>query len=381
MLRTDNSDIKFDFVDNCKVSSWLDADMGAFDLVEYCERQALPTRYDLVIVFTDEDASLFPFNTRSFHCPTVLLLNDTHHFPRPISMMIEYARAEKFDVVVNQFTAHHVHWFGQAGLDCAWVPGLLTKHCPMPIRDTRKDRVAFIGHTWDYHAYRCSMIEEMKRAGIPCDVRKASRAEAARTYAETLISFNCSLNSDINIRNFEVLSSGGFLLTDALPQETGFARLFRPGEACEIYHGRDELMNKIEFYRRHPVAAADIARRGFAHFEAELGPQKAMETFRSVVFEGRDPAATLPPDPRLAHADPNHLQRRLGTYEDLQELHRRKDQAQVLIKEGATWFRAHDVRDLPRLALRSPAAHEDAKVTPISPAAVEHIAWDYVIGD
>ena len=141
---------------------------------------------------------------------------------------------------------------------CTAIPGLITCHKPVEWTDSRDDAIAFVGHTWRYHFYRHTLLGQMRRAGLPLQTVRGTRDDSARAYSQSLISFNCSLNSDINVRNFEVLSSRGFLLTEALPEVTGFGRLFRPGEGCETYAGPEELLSKIAFYRANPEAAETL---------------------------------------------------------------------------------------------------------------------------
>ena len=361
-----------------QVHGWLDP--GRFDLVERCGQLGLPKTYDLIVVMAEQGTSIYPLNTHSFACPTVLLLGDTHHSSAPISTMIGYARAERFDLVLSQFNGQHVHWFLEAGIDgCGFLPGLLTRRHAVPWRDDRRDQVVFVGHSWAYDVYRRELLDEIKQSGLPSEIKIAAGNEAAKAYAEALISFNCSMNGDLNMRNFEVLASGGFLLADALSPASGFPELFEPGKACDVYHGRAELFDKIDFYRRHPATALRMARRGLELFEARLSPERAMAALKGVVFGGKDAASLLPQDPRCRNPDNETLDRRLMTYEAVQELHRKKPRPRVLLTAGADWFRPRDVADLPRLGLYSLAQEARQGCVPVGPETIAAITWDRVI--
>ena len=63
-------------------------------------------------------------------------------------------------------------------------------------------------------------------------------------YAQSTVSFNASLSGDLNMRVFEVLSAGGFLLTDRLSPQAGLELLLRPGHDCETYGDAEELLDK-----------------------------------------------------------------------------------------------------------------------------------------
>lgn len=371
----------FNYFKEFAPDGWVEG--GTFDLAEYCDKNRLGRNFDFVIVFAEQDTGVFPENVTQFNCPAILLLGDTHHFPRPISTLLSYARRERFDMIAGQFTAHHLHWFVEAGFArCAWVPGLITRHVPGLWHDARDDNVTFVGHNWEYHLYRHTLLRTLQHEGLPLRTAIGTREEAAQAYSRSLISFNCSLNSDINVRNFEVLSSRGFLLTDDLPEVTGFRQLFRPGKACETYGDQDELLTKIHFYRANPDAAVKIARHGHDLFCTTLSAEQALIRFRSAFFEGKIDDSMLPPDPRCHAPYGKWCWRRLEVYEDIQELHRQKLAVKVLVEDGVGWFEPDDFTDLPRVSLYSVRPRPGCRAAPANPGATTNTpssGWDYII--
>jgi hypothetical protein len=374
----DQSGHAFNYFEPFEPELWLER--GRFDLADLCERAGLGLDFDYVIVFAEEDMGVFPTNLSRFRCPTILLVGDTHHFPRPLSTLLEYTRSESFQWIVGQFAAHHLHWFIKAGLGtCAWVPGLAVKHVPGEWRDQRDDVVSMVGHTWPYHQRRHSLLAVMRDRDLPLNVSIGTREEAAEVYGRSLISFNCSLNSDVNHRTLEVLSSRGFLLTDRLPEVTGLSEMVPPGEACDTYGDEEELIDKIRFYRTHQAVALELARRGHRIFCDRLAPDRALETFRAMCFQEDAKAIHLPPDHRCYN--PNRLawERRLQVYEDIQELHRQRMRVRVLVSSDATWFDAEDYIDLPRVELSSEAPRPGcAAIDPSRERPADEI-WDYVV--
>jgi Glycosyl transferases group 1 len=368
----------FNYFKEFEPNGWLEG--GAFDLGEYCERNRLGRDFDFIIVFVEQDTGLFPKNIGYFNCPAILLVGDTHHFPRPISALISYARDEGFAFIVCQFTAHHLHWFVKAGFArCIWVPGLITRHEPGLWHAVRDDNVIFVGHDWKYHFYRHTLLRTLQDEGLPLRRMIGTREQAAQAYSRSLISFNCSLNSDINIRNFEVLSSQGFLLTDDLPEVTGFRQLFRPGEACETYVNGLELLSKIRFYRANPHAALKIARRGHELFCTTLPPAHALRRLKAVLFEDNWSDNMLPPDQRCYSRAGDQFWRRLKLYEDVQELHRKQLSVRVLVEDGIDWFEPDDFLDLPRVSFYSARPRRGCRPAPATNMASS--VWDYIILD
>lgn len=67
----------------------------------------------------------------------------------------------------------------------------------------------------------------------------------------------------INLRIFEALAAGAFLLTDYCDE---LAELFVLGEEIEVFRSSAELVEKVEYYLAHPEKRLEIARRGHQKF-------------------------------------------------------------------------------------------------------------------
>lgn len=64
----------------------------------------------------------------------------------------------------------------------------------------------------------------------------------------------------INLRIFEALAAGCFLLTDYCDELT---ELFVIGEEIEVFRSSAELVQKVEYYLANPGKRMEVARRGF----------------------------------------------------------------------------------------------------------------------
>lgn len=67
----------------------------------------------------------------------------------------------------------------------------------------------------------------------------------------------------VNLRIFEALAAGAFLLTDHVPE---VAELFKAGEEIEIYRSSEELAEKVAYYLAHDEERERIARQGHQAF-------------------------------------------------------------------------------------------------------------------
>ncbi len=68
-----------------------------------------------------------------------------------------------------------------------------------------------------------------------------------------------SIQTGIPLRIFDILGAGGFLLTN---EQDELSEHFRIGVDLEVFHSIEELLEKTDFYLKHPDAAARIAQSG-----------------------------------------------------------------------------------------------------------------------
>jgi hypothetical protein len=364
---------------------------GRYDLPAVLRQGGFVERPDLVVVWSSALGTNLPANIAAFDCPKLLIIGDTHHQKAPISSMLAYGRAEGFDAIATPYNRRHLHWFSAAGFGrCAWLPGLTAVDYPRPWRDERLDQVVFVGQTGDFHPHRRTLIEGLKQAGTPLVAGTATRNHAADLYSTSLIAFNASLNGDTNIRVFEILLAGGFLLTDRLAPQAGFDQMLEPGRDYDDFADLDELLAKIAHYRAHPADALRLAAQGEATYRARYMPERQAQVLMDWMLEGRLPALFDGAADTRVLAGAEHLAARLDVYEALQERHRTRAALRVLAGEGWPAAGALDLIDMPRLALAvlEPAdatralaqrAGVAGQIEFLSPAEVAARTWDVVL--
>ena len=84
--------------------------------------------------------------------------------------------------------------------------------------------------------------------------------EAAEKYAQSKICFNISMEDDLNMRTFEVMGSGSFLLTNWIPT---IEDLFTDGKHLVLYRSLDEMVEKAKYYLAHDEERERIAQAGY----------------------------------------------------------------------------------------------------------------------
>lgn len=84
----------------------------------------------------------------------------------------------------------------------------------------------------------------------------------SEVYSASRIGFNSSLKNDINMRVFEIMASGCFLLTDFI-KDNGFEDLFETGKHLVIYKDDRELLQLAEYYLKNEEEREKIAKQGY----------------------------------------------------------------------------------------------------------------------
>lgn len=146
---------------------------------------------------------------------------------------------------------------------------------------TKKWDVCFIGHVQEYHKdngvnmTRVDVLDRMfdEFPNFYFGSRNAAYGEknmfrdAAERFCKSKIVFNISIGNDLNMRFFETLSTGSFLLTNWIPElESAKEYGFIDGVHYVSYKTLDEAVEKAKYYLDHDEEREAIAANGFAQF-------------------------------------------------------------------------------------------------------------------
>jgi spore maturation protein CgeB len=92
-----------------------------------------------------------------------------------------------------------------------------------------------------------------------------------------------SIYSGIPLRAFDVMGSGGFLLSNF---QADFLEHFIPGEDFVYYESIDDLREKIAYYLQHETERAEIARRGYEKVKQHHTYRHRIREMLEVLDEG-----------------------------------------------------------------------------------------------
>jgi glycosyltransferase involved in cell wall biosynthesis len=305
---------------------------------------------ELIIVKADSTNRNLPVNLACFNCPKILIVGVTHCFNRPLKNLLSYAKQEKFDYISSDHFGHHLHFFEDAGFKVFWSPFLNLNPHPQAWKNERKAQALFVGNLGKFHPYRFKMLNELQKKDIPLKICQLSQEQTAKAYSEHLINLNFSLNGDMNLRNLEIISSGGFLLTDRLSSQTGMPELLTEGVHYEAFGDLTELTEKIEYYLKHPKQALSIARNALSHFQKKLHPKIRLKEFFDIIHSDDSSTALSSPARLNGKVTMNlDLDFRLSLYEYLQDLQLNHISIKAIISSDVNDAITDDLKRLQRI--------------------------------
>ena len=193
-----------------------------------------------------------PLHLEALRCPKVCYLIDSH---LQLSAHLEWAK--QFDMV---FIAQREYLddFKKLGMKTYWLPlGCDPEvHCNAGL--PKNYPIGFVGGIQP--GSRREALLNALTSKIPVHYERCFWDDMARLFSQSKIVFNEAVRNDLNMRVFEVMSTGSLLLTD-MACNSGQNELFRDGEDYAIY--RDSNVSEVaRFYLDNEELREQIAARG-----------------------------------------------------------------------------------------------------------------------
>jgi glycosyltransferase involved in cell wall biosynthesis len=190
--------------------------------------------------------------------PNIYIASDTH-----IGYEYRLGMARKFDwVFCNQLRA--VEEFVRDGIPrerCFWFPHAAEPLCYKKEEIIKDYDICFIGHVGDWG--RVDFLDRMFREFPNFFYGQRYFEETSRIYNKSKIVISTAIKDDINMRVFESLSSGSFLLTQWVPT---LELLFKDGVHLATWKTMDEAVEKAGYYLANDHEREKIAEAGHKEF-------------------------------------------------------------------------------------------------------------------
>ena len=142
--------------------------------------------------------------------------------------------------------------------------------------------IGFVGN--DTYPERRQLLEFMERKYKVLRTNTEPGLPYSQALSSCKLTFNRSMDKDVNMRFFEAIATGRLLLTDYLPQQDKYATNHAHYES---YDGWYDLEKKIDYYLSHDEERIRIGRDGAQHIKTnhtyEKRLVKILEDFECLV--------------------------------------------------------------------------------------------------
>ena len=211
-----------------------------------------PADYPDLYLWIESVGGYHPVNMEALPCPKVCYLIDSH-----LNLTDHLVWAKQFDMV---FIAQREYLddFRRLGMQVHWLPLACDPEVHRPSGLPKTHPIGFVGGVQSGSRREALLT---KLAGtIPVHYERCFWDDMANVFSQSEIVFNEAVRNDLNVRVFEVMSTGTLLLTD-MTKNSGQDELFRDGEDCAVY--RDSTVcDTARFYLDNHRLREQIATRG-----------------------------------------------------------------------------------------------------------------------
>ncbi len=184
--------------------------------------------------------------------PSIYWASDTH-----LGFDYRLQKAREFThVFCHQKRA--VEEFKANGVSATWIPHAFEPAAYPKQLSIPKYDVSFVGHINSQN--RIDFLDRMFKEFPNFFFGKRLFEDAAKVFSQSKIVLNVSIKDDVNMRVFETLGSGNFLLTNELPT---LGELFEDGKHLVTYRDLDDAVDKARFYLKNDSAREKIALAGY----------------------------------------------------------------------------------------------------------------------
>lgn len=218
---------------------------------------------------------------------TIYVASDTH-----LGKEYRFKKAEGFDYVFFNQKAAVEEYNEKHENKAVWLPHAAEPQAYPKIEIMKKWDVCFIGHQQDVVNFngftRTDALDRLFKefpnfyygSRHPAFPEKNLFEDAAKKFSQSKIVFNVSIKDDINMRVFETLSTGSFLLTNWIPT---LGNIFEDGKHLVTYKTLNEMVEKTRYYLEHEEERERIAQAGHEEFMSKHTYKHRVEKILDIV--------------------------------------------------------------------------------------------------
>lgn len=210
--------------------------------------------YPDLFLWVESVYGFFPKNINMMGIPTACYLIDSH-----LSLDWHVQWAKNFDYVFIAQKEYIQNFKSAGSKNVFWLPLGCDPEIHCVGNSPKLFDIGFVGSINSIQTRRVELLKKID-AEFKLAYKRCFWTEMAEFFAQSKIVFNNAIKNDLNMRVFEVLSSGSFLLTD-MTYNNGQSEMFKDGEDLGIY-ADDNIAGAIKYYLDNDLLREKIAKRG-----------------------------------------------------------------------------------------------------------------------
>lgn len=215
----------------------------------------LDKKYDLYLRIDHGD---YKYDLPEKLRPSVFYAIDTH-LKKPYKKI--KMQASHYDMIFCVHKEGAVRLSRELRINARWLPVACDPDIHKKIDTQKIYDIGFVG-TEGKKSPRKVLLERLRKKYPASFLGTAPYTEIGAIYSKSRIGFNYSINNDVNMRMFEVLSCGAMLLTNRI-KNNGFDEIFEDRKNVVVYRNPRELFKLAEYYLSHDKEGGGIAACGY----------------------------------------------------------------------------------------------------------------------
>jgi hypothetical protein len=170
--------------------------------------------------------------------------------------------------------------------EVSWIPLACDPEIHKRVNVEKIFDVGFVGSYGGAASQREEALLEVKERFKDSFIGNAPYEQMSRIYSASKVGINYSLNNDINMRIFEILSCGAMLLSSEV-KDNGFEELFSEGQNLITYKDKKDMIQKIDYYLEHDTEREAIAQQGYELALSKHTYRVRLEKMFSIISQGK----------------------------------------------------------------------------------------------
>lgn len=235
-----------------KVIKQAGIDWTAFGIEDF---SPIPKGFDLYFRIDHGD---YKYNIGEDLHPAVFYVIDTH-LKKPYKKIRRQVR--HYDIVFCAQKEGAYRLGKETKVDTQWLPLACDPEVHKKLDVPKIYDIGFVGRNAKKFE-RGRHLELLKKNYPKSFIGEIDFRKMGEIYSASKIGFNSSIVNDINMRIFEIISSGCLLLTNHI-KNNGFNELFESGKHLVEYKSDKNLLELIDYYLKNAEERERIAQAGY----------------------------------------------------------------------------------------------------------------------